>query len=181
MEIKTGACFPIVLLLCVILVLASCSSTMVGHYVGNLNFSERYTSYAVLELNKDKTFVLRSETTTVETSNASSFVTETHGRYKMNFNHLYIFSEKARDGEISYRLDEFKTYRVIFTNTNVPLDTYRISNIISPVDTVYGDFQVFQEVHKMKFKKSKSNNSFYLSNNEAVFSKKIKPKRVLLL
>ena len=155
--------------------LSSCSRSIVGRYVGNLNFNERYTSYASLELHKDNTFVLRSETTTVETSNASSFVTETHGTYKMRFNTLKMDAEKARDGEISYRLDEMKTYRVIFANTEVPLDTYNITNMILPLDTVYGEFQVFQDEHVMKFKKTKSNNSYYFMNHEAVFSKKIKP------
>ena len=165
-----------IFVVCSMLLFSSCSKSIFGRYIGNLDFNERYTSYASLELNKDKTFILRNETTTVETMNASSFVTETHGTYKMSFGKLQIISEKARDGEVSYRLDRLKSYRVLYTDTSIPLDTYKITNMIIPIDTTYGEFQVFQEEQKTKFKKTKANNSFYFINSEAVFSKKIKPK-----
>lgn len=168
-------CLYVMTSLCILLVLSSCSKSIIGRYVGNLNFNERYTSYASLELYKDKTFILRNETTTVEAMNASSFVTETHGTYKMKFNHLEIIAEKARDGEISYRLDKLKSYRVLYSDTTIPQDTYKITNMITPVDTVFAEFQVFQDEHRTKFKKSKSNNSIYFMNQSAVFSKKIKP------
>ena len=176
MNRKTTDCIHCMTLLCLLLLLSSCSKSIIGKYVGNLDFNERYTSYASLELKKDNTFVLRNETTTVETMNASSFVTETYGTYKIKFNQLEIISEKARDGEISYRLDELKSYRVLYSDTSIPQDTYKITNMIVPVDTVFGDFQIFQNEHRTKFKKSKSNNSIYFMNQSAVFSKKIEPK-----
>lgn len=175
MKREISDCLFAMISLCLLLVFSSCSKSISGRYIGNLDFNERYTSYASLELYKDKTFILRNETTTVETMNASSFVTETHGTYKMKFNQLEITSEKARDGEISYRLDKLKSYRVLYSDTSIPLDTFKITNMVFPVDTVYGEFHVFQDEHKTKFKKSKSNNSIYFMNQSAVFSKKIKP------
>ncbi len=164
-------------MICAILLISSCSNAVTGKYIGNLEFRDQNSSYSFLELKRDKSFTLRHETTSLEGANASTAVIETLGTYKMKFNKLSIETSKGRNGEIRYRLDNLKSYRVLFSGTNIPVDTFKVTKLIIPVDTVYGEYQYYNEIKEIKFKKTKSNNSIYFITDGAIFSKKVKSRK----
>ena len=174
MNKTTRICLMTIMSLCSFLLLSSCSKAIVGNYIGNLEFKEKYSAYSSLELLEDKTFILIHQTTSFDSTNAITSITETFGRYKMRNNKLLIETLKERNAVVTYRNSVLKSSRVLYDGTGIPIDTLHKSMLIIPVDTTYGAYQILDIPEKTRFKKYKRNGSIYFIGEGAVFSKKIK-------
>lgn len=155
---------------CTIVLISSCSKSIVGRYIGNPEFKKGYSAYSSLDLAKDKTFILKNEATSFDYNNESTSITETYGKYRMHKSKLVIEPQKYRTAEIVYILGPMKKYSESYKDSRVLMDTLNRSKPLIPIDTLYEPYQPFDIVKKTKFKKYKRENSIYFVSEGVIFS-----------